>query len=165
MAARRGATAAGTTRVLVRDLSDPFTRDQRVVETQGEARFVAGELITRGFLDGAPVSPTQAMVFRSYIAVSGMSHFILSIDGEPAAGAALAIRGDLALLTGMSVLPRFRGRHLQGAMIDHRLSVARDRGCRMAVVTASNSSRSQRNCQRAGFEVLYERVSLRCPLR
>jgi len=126
-------------------------RDQRMAETT----------IARGFMDGAEPSPAELRPAACFSAVQGFTHHVLSVLDEPAAGAALAIHDGVALLTGMSVLPAFRGQRLQSVMIRHRLALAAEARCGLALMTAAPMGRSLRNAQRVGFSILYARTNLR----
>src|SRR5512133_1602827 len=58
--------------------------------------------------------------------------FLAFVDGEPAGGGMLGIVEGVALLSGDGVLPRYRGRGLQKALIHARLAFAWERGCALA---------------------------------
>jgi GNAT superfamily N-acetyltransferase len=92
--------------------------------------------------------------------VPGASCFVATIDGEPAGAAALAIHDDVALLFAASVIPAFRYRGVQGALLSARIAAARARGCRLFTVAAAPGSSSQRNAERAGFRVAYSRCEM-----
>jgi GNAT superfamily N-acetyltransferase len=86
---------------------------------------------------------------------AGAIDFIARLDGEPAGSAMLYVADGRALLGGMSTLPSFRGRGLQGALIRHRIARASELGCRLAVSTTVPANRSGLNLQRHGFGVAY----------
>ncbi|MDO5500933.1 MAG: GNAT family N-acetyltransferase [Propionibacteriaceae bacterium] len=72
-------------------------------------------------------------------------------DGRPLGCASLTIHDEVATLGGMSTLPTERRRGVQGALILHRLGVARDAGCTVAMTTTTTGGDSERNVQRFGF--------------
>ncbi|WP_433303550.1 GNAT family N-acetyltransferase [Actinoplanes sp. CA-030573] len=82
-------------------------------------------------------------------------------DGVPAGGAAFRTApGGVAQFIGAATLPAFRRRGVQTALLAARLADARAAGCDLAVVTTGPGTRSQRNVQRAGFQLLYTRAVL-----
>jgi GNAT superfamily N-acetyltransferase len=161
----RGASYGGVSNLLTLDLAgySPTKPDPRISLGAGEERFVPGETIVRA-VSGGDADPRGLMVANSYSAIPWMDHFLVRVDGEPAGGGALAIRDGLAFLTGTAVLPAFRGQHLQTALIQHRLSVAKAAGCKVAFVTCDVASLSQRNLERSGFRAAYPRISLKLPV-
>ncbi|MEA5367333.1 GNAT family N-acetyltransferase [Amycolatopsis sp., V23-08] len=77
--------------------------------------------------------------------------FFVVEDGTPIAAAAMTIHGEVAVLGGASTLPAHRGRGAQPRLLRHRLRVAADAGCVLAVATARAGSVSAANLSRAGF--------------
>ena len=84
--------------------------------------------------------------------------FIAEIDGRAAGTAGLSIVDDVALLTGASTLPEFRCRGVQRVLLGRRLAVAKEQGCRLAMMCALPGSASQRNAERSGFRIAYTRT-------
>ncbi len=80
-------------------------------------------------------------------------------DGRPIGCASLAIRDGVATLGGMSTLPEHRQQGVQGALIRHRLRVAREWGCEIAASTAAVGERSERNLLRHGFHRLHVKAT------
>ena len=72
-------------------------------------------------------------------------------DGRSLGCASLTIHDEVATLGGMSTLPAERGRGVQAALVLHRLGVARDAGCTVAVTTTAVGGASERNVRRLGF--------------
>jgi len=56
--------------------------------------------------------------------------------------------------------PQFRRRGVQTALLGARVADATSAGCELALVTVQPGSRSQRNVQRRGFDLLYTRATL-----
>jgi len=56
--------------------------------------------------------------------------------------------------------PAFRRRGVQSALLAARVADATAAGCELALVTVQPGSRSQRNVQRRGFDLLYTRATL-----
>ncbi len=92
--------------------------------------------------------------------VPGCQRYLALVQGEPAGGATLGWIGDVALLSGDAVLPRFRGAGLQKALILARLQEAARLGCRMACASTLPSTPSQRAYEACGFRVAYPKVEM-----
>lgn len=86
--------------------------------------------------------------------------FLAFVEGEPAGGGMLGITEGVATLSGDGVMPRFRGRGLQKALIQARLAFARDRGCDVACAGTAPSTPSQRAYEACGFRVAYPKVEM-----
>jgi len=86
--------------------------------------------------------------------------FLAFVGEEPAGGGMLGIVDGVALLSGDGVLPRFRGRGLQKALIRARLAFARARGCDVACAGTEPSTASQRSYEACGFRAAYPKVEM-----
>ncbi len=82
--------------------------------------------------------------------------FIGRVRGAPAATGILIVRPRIAGLYSGSVLPRFRGRGLQNAMIAARLRFGWDRGLRTFYSWSDPDSASARNLRDEGFRTRHE---------
>jgi GNAT superfamily N-acetyltransferase len=80
--------------------------------------------------------------------------------GAPVAGGTLGISGQVAALSGTTVLPAFRGRGLQRVLIGARLTAARELGAKIAVSATLPMSASAENVRRAGFRVVYPKIEM-----
>ncbi len=98
--------------------------------------------------------------FTTPLGLPGAWGFLAFVDGEPAGGGMLGIVEGVALLSGDGVLPRFRGRGLQKALIRARLAFARDRGCDVACAGTAPSTPSQRAYEACGFRAAYPKVEM-----
>ena len=92
--------------------------------------------------------------------VPGFLRFVARRAGAVAGAASMRITDDIAQLCGATTLPEHRRRGVQSALLGHRLALAAERGCRVAVVTTQPGSKSQQNVQRQGFALLYSRAVL-----
>lgn len=91
--------------------------------------------------------------------------FLARVGGVPAGAAVLSIHGDVGYLAAGSVLPTFRGRGLQSALIGARLEQARARHCTIVCGGAAWGSQSQRNQQRAGLAIAHVKtIWTNCPI-
>lgn len=84
-------------------------------------------------------------------------------DGRPLGCASVTIAGGLAALGGMTTLPDERNRGVQRALIGHRLRLAVEADCDLAVSTTVPSNASERNLSRAGFRPLFETATVSRP--
>lgn len=95
-------------------------------------------------------------IARSPIVVS-----VLALVNGVAAGAGSAeVRGPVASLFGASVLPAFRRRGLQGALLRARLQQAQARGAVLASIGSLPGEPTERNTARLGFRVAFTGVHL-----
>jgi GNAT superfamily N-acetyltransferase len=90
----------------------------------------------------------------------GVTCFLAWIDSQPVGGAALAIRDGLATFFSTATLTPYRGRGVQTALVAARLAFAARAGCDLASVVTNPGNQSQRNMQRAGFQVVYTRMTM-----
>ena len=138
------------------------------VDADSSARWIT--TVTEAFLQAdvfdGPAShesfdrATLERTYQYFAAVPGASRLLARLDGEVAGGASLFMREHTALLCGAATLPASRRRGVQSALLQARLTRAREAGCEMAVVTTQPGSKSQENVQRAGFELIYSRAVL-----
>jgi len=134
----------------------------RIADAATAASF--GGTVQAGF----GVAPECAEWFAALVGRPGWCCFLATIDGEPAAAAAMFIR-DGAAWSGMSTtLPDYRGRGLQSALIDARLNEAAARGVTWVTSETGQPSvedepgfSSYRNQKRGGFERAYIRLNLK----
>jgi ribosomal protein S18 acetylase RimI-like enzyme len=103
---------------------------------------------------------TLGTVFDDLGAVGGFERQLALVGGQVAGGASLRLYEGIAQLCGAATLPAYRRRGVQTALLAHRLHHAARRGCDVAVVTTQPGSVSQRNVQRAGFDLIYARSVL-----
>lgn len=91
---------------------------------------------------------------------AGVMRYLAAVDGAVAGGGGMRIADGIAQLTGAATAPEFRRRGVQAALSAHRLRVASEAGCDLAVVTTAPGSLSQKNLQRKSFHLLYTRAIL-----
>jgi hypothetical protein len=113
-----------------------------------------GELFVRVLLAGYQVGGGVAAFIAAEHRVALVRRFLLLAGGEPVAAAAMSIHDGVAVLGGASTLVAHRGCGAQARLIRHRLGVAADAGCSLAVATAVPGSGSAANLRRAGFAFL-----------
>jgi GNAT superfamily N-acetyltransferase len=84
--------------------------------------------------------------------------YLAWVDGQPAGVASLFVRDGIGYLSGTSTLAPFRGRGAQSAMIARRLRDASHLGCELVAAQASFGSVSQRNLERTGLRLAYQKA-------
>jgi GNAT superfamily N-acetyltransferase len=122
-----------------------------------ESRVYA-ETVARGFADHFEVTEEIIGTIQGFFSGPGVHSYLAIVDGKPAGGGTLTLRQGVAGLFGTSVLPGYRKRGIQTAVIFLRLEVARKAGCDLAMSITQPSSGSQRNLERQGFRVVYTRT-------
>jgi GNAT superfamily N-acetyltransferase len=96
---------------------------------------------------------------RDFVA-AGVMRYVALRDGVIAGGASFRMADGVAQLTGAATAPVHRRRGVQSALLSTRLADAAAGGCDIAVVTTQPASKSQKNVQRQGFDLLYTRAVL-----
>lgn len=84
--------------------------------------------------------------------------FLAELDSQPISAGMLFIYDDVAILAGASTMPEFRGQGAQNALLEARLRLAAENGCKIAIMGASPGSISQRNAEKNGFRIAYTRT-------
>ena len=90
---------------------------------------------------------------------AGARHYLALVDGAPAGAASMAVEDGFAQFSAATA-PKFRRRGVQSALLAARVADATAAGCELALVTVQPGSRSQRNVQGRGFDLLYTRATL-----
>jgi GNAT superfamily N-acetyltransferase len=98
--------------------------------------------------------------FRVSLEVPDAWGFLAFVEDQPAGGGMLGLVEGVALLSGDGVLPRFRGRGLQKALILARLAFAQERGCDVACAGTAPGTASQRSYESCGFHAAYPKVEM-----
>lgn len=98
--------------------------------------------------------------FSTPLDVTGITGWIAFVDGVPAGGAVLGLVDGVALLSGDGVLPQFRGRGLQKALIVRRLQEALAGGCDLASASTLPLTHSQRAYEACGFRAGYPKLEM-----
>ena len=129
----------------------------------GELLGVWQDVAAEGFAVGSDQGRRANDAFAKAAAVVDGHGFLLArdaTDGRPLGCASVTIRDGLATLGAMATLPAERRRGVQAALVAHRLRLAMDAGCDLAMSSTVPASASERNLARAGFRPLYETIIL-----
>jgi GNAT superfamily N-acetyltransferase len=107
-----------------------------------------------------PLPPRETLerAVEEMMLVPGFLRYAAWLDGQMVGVAALRLDDGLAQLCGAATLPAWRRRGVQSALLHHRLAVARDAGCALALMTTAPGTKSQENGLRQGFALLYARA-------
>lgn len=138
-----------------------------IVFTPRVRRAVAGEsdlwshTVGRGFFEQMELTTAEMEVGRAIFRMpEALCYLGAGENGQPAAGAALAVRDGLAILFADSTVEEHRRHGLQRDLIVARLNEALAHGCDLATASTAPGSASQRNYERMGFRVAYTKVTL-----
>jgi ribosomal protein S18 acetylase RimI-like enzyme len=142
------------------------TEDRILAVTRFDDRFVSGAEVdgdvsdpgaNDAFVDvllaGYEVDGVVASFLAAEHRLSVMRRFFVIERDAPIAAGAMTIHDDVAVLGGASTLPGYRHQGAQSRLLRHRLRVAAQAGCRLAVATARPESVSAANLRRAGFRI------------
>lgn len=132
-----------------------------VDRTDPAATAKYGECIARGF--APPGQPPAAADIEAYTRVAAHSRttaMLAILDERCVGGGATEVAGDIATLYAMSVLPEFRRRGIQQALMAARLEFAASQGATFATIGARPAISTGRNALRMGFHLAYTKVVL-----
>jgi len=166
----RGYRLLEVSNVLVRDISKPIpapeAKTPSVTLRQAEASEAKlwTQPVAQGFAEHFPVTLEMLEVMEGFFHGVSAKPFLAYVDDQVAGGGALTIHEGVCGLFGASTLPQFRGRGVQTALLSARIALAANRGCDLAVSITQPGSISQRNIERAGFQLAYTRTKLIRPL-
>lgn len=151
--------------VLVRDmrageLFAPHTSDVTIREAKPDEAKLFMRVVTDGFAEQTPPTESLKGVVEGFFHRKRGQCFFAVVDGEMAGAGAAAVHDGLAELYGATCLPQFRNRGVQTALIAQRLAWALLHGCEIATTTTGPGTASQRNFERAGFQMAYSRTKL-----
>jgi GNAT superfamily N-acetyltransferase len=120
-------------------------------------------LLCLGFADEMGDAALTLMPAGRALFGAAAAGFLAFVDGQAAGGAVIWIHDGVAGLMGASMLPAFRRRGGQSALMRMRLDFARRQGCDLAYTITAPGSGSQRNAERAGFRMAYTRSKMYKP--
>lgn len=117
--------------------------------------------VSGGFAEREDLLPAELEMATTFFHEPESRCFLSLVDGQAAGGGALYIDKGVAAFFSGSTLPAARGRGAQTALLHARLNAAQAAGCDIALVKTSPGNTSQRNVQRAGFQLAYTKVIMR----
>ena len=132
----------------------------RVRIAEDSEKSLVARVIFRAFGEGKKLSEDDLALASMSFRMPVEAAFLAEVDGRPAAGAAMAIRDGVALFYGDAVLPEYRGRRFQSALLRARLLYCVEHGVDVVAASTLPGSTSESNYERAGFRVLYTRPTM-----
>jgi hypothetical protein len=166
---KRGYQLQGFENQLVRrsGAQPALARGLRVTAATPDLEDLWLTVVATGFVaaDGSGAAappPSPDLVERLRRVMTAFAHpdferLLVWVGDEPAGAAAAYISDGVLGVTGTSTLPAFRRRGVQTAAVCHVLNGAVGRA-ELAMATVEPGSISQRNFERAGFQVVYTRA-------
>ena len=145
-------------RVLPKDYAaaTPERCSVRRVEV-GEAVAFAG-VILRAFVGDIPSPPgLESLLAGAFVQAKGSETLAAEVDGQIAGGGTASFVDGVVNCYGDGTLEKYRGRGIQSALIATRLAAGARAGMELAMATTMPGTVSQRNYERAGFQVAYTR--------
>jgi GNAT superfamily N-acetyltransferase len=131
-----------------------------VREAAAEEADVWIRAVSGGFSEREELMDAELEIATVFFQEAETRCFLSFVDGKPAGGGALFIHEREAGLFSGSTLPAARGRGAQTALLHARLRAAREAGCDLAIIKTTPGTTSQRNVQRAGFQLAYTKVTM-----
>ena len=158
---QRAYRAVAVENILVRPLDETIpAHDSVTLEPMPPSDADAwGEMLGRGFTDGAEPPPEIAIYGRITQAVGMTRNWFIVAEGERVGVCSMRFDHEIALLMGSAVLVEHRGRGYHTAALMQRLARAAQLGCRYAKVDVQPGSASHRNAHRAGFRLSHTRTA------
>jgi hypothetical protein len=161
--AKRGYRMSEFNNVLVRRLEGveiAFT--PRIRRALGPEADVWSHTVGHGFFERPELTTEEMDVGRAIFGMPGALCYLSATEtGRLAGGGALAVYDGLATLFADSTIHDYRRIGLHRELISARINEAIARGCTMATASTLPGSGSQRNYERAGFQVAYTKVTVR----
>ncbi len=108
------------------------------------------------------VSPTEAdCVIAERVPRHSRTRGVVAIaDGRVVGAGAVEVVGEISALFGVTVLPEYRRRGIQTAMLAYRMRHAAERGAKIATIGSLPGGGTERNVRRMGFQVAYTRPAV-----
>ena len=111
---------------------------------------------TSGFRPtGAPVPEALWNASHQLLSLPRCFSFLARINGIAVSGSSIDIGGKVGCLMGTSVLPDWRRRGIQSALIAHRLQFAAAKGLDLVTIHSHPGIPTERNATRLGFKLAY----------
>lgn len=152
----RGYRISHFEQTLTRSLDGPLPEPRGDLAVEQVTGLVFLHTILRGY--GVEPSARLLRTFGAMFSAPHSAGFLARRKGSAAGGAGLFRSGGAALLFCDATLEAHRGAGVQAGLISRRLREAKEAGCELAVASTAPGSVSQRNYERAGFQVAYTKA-------
>jgi GNAT superfamily N-acetyltransferase len=166
--ARRGYRPERFHQVLVREVDAdspaarpgavPWADELEVREVRADEARAWVDAFAVAHLGAPPATEAEAEDLLAVPRTEGNACFAAIDRGAPVAVAVVSAHGGVALLSGAGVVPAWRGRGLQLALVEARLAWAARNGCELAACAVEPGGASQRTLEKAGFRVAYPKL-------
>jgi GNAT superfamily N-acetyltransferase len=143
-----------------RGLEQPALEGFEVRQARRDEAMQFARLLMAGFTEQDELPTEDGPLVWPPVLAEGTTAWMAWHKGAPVAGGTLGISGQVATLSGTTVLPAFRGRGLQRVLIGARLTAARELGAKIAVSATLPMSASAENVRRTGFRVVYPKIEM-----
>lgn len=107
---------------------------------------------------GTPMTEDMLHFNRQVLQHPPCQGFAVRIQGQVVAAGAMEAHEQIVSLFGASVLPAYRRRGLQAALMVARMEAGRARGCRLATIHGQPGVATERNAGRLGFSMAYAKL-------
>ncbi|MBI4852913.1 MAG: GNAT family N-acetyltransferase [Acidobacteria bacterium] len=123
------------------------------------------DIVSKGFGAEGEFAEHLKTVWQVSFDIADNYFFLAKVDSNPAGGGGLSIYQNIALFSGASTSLEFRKLGVQTKLLQHRLNLAIELGCDLAVISTLPGTISERNAGRQGFQVVYTRIKLMKPIK
>jgi GNAT superfamily N-acetyltransferase len=123
------------------------------------------DVLARGFGLEGEIADLLKSVWEVIFTVEGNHLFLAKKDNFLAGGGCISIYRDIASFSGAATLPEFRKLGIQTKLLQYRLNLALELGCKLALISTLPGTLSQNNAERQGFRVIYTRIKLMKPFK
>ena len=141
-------------------IAPPPEGDVRIRQAAPVDAELWASTVGRGFFEGEEPPRLYLEIFRISFRMRTGVGFLAEVGGQVAGGGFLKMDAGTAALSTASVLPAWRGRGVQTALLRARLAYAARQGCDLATITTRLNTTSHRNAERLGFRVAYTRPKM-----
>lgn len=168
----RGFQVRGFTHVLARTLDEPPSMphrwpeglDVKVVDPQDDATVMLfAQVLARGFGESEPIPNHMLELTVRILQQPECEGLLATVEGSPAGGGLYELSEACAGLFSASVLPEFRRRGIQQALIARRLERIKSRGGDLATIQSAPGIATVRNARRMGFWLAFTKIEMHRP--
>jgi ribosomal protein S18 acetylase RimI-like enzyme len=121
-------------------------------EVREYARVCSSGFLPPGMTEWPPEHVEISMRSARHARTIGL---MAMLEGRCVGAGGMGLHDHVAALFGLSVLPEFRRRGIQQALIAARLNIAAERGLRIATIGSRPGAPTERNVRRMGFQTAY----------
>lgn len=108
-------------------------------------------------LDATPVRRNAALSNLKLLCTTpGIYSYLILLNDHPVGISVLFVKGTWCFLAGGGILPQFRRKGLHHLSLVHRLSLAKELGCKHVVSWTYSRDQSCNNLQRVGLKAIFE---------